>query len=147
MKKTQLVSTLLISIITFITLQAQPNAAGYDWKSVKIGGGGFVTGIITCPQEKNLMYARTDVGGAYRWIETTKSWKSITDWASKVEWTFLGIESIAIDPSAPNKVYLSAGLYSNTPSSILRSNDYGETFTRGDVSFQINGNGMGRNNG
>ena len=147
MKKTQLVSTLLISILTFITLQAQPNAAGYNWNNVKIGGGGFVTGIITCPQEKNLMYARTDVGGAYRWIETTKSWKSITDWASKVEWTFLGIESIAIDPSAPNKVYLSAGLYSNTPSSILRSNDYGETFTRGDVSFQINGNGMGRNNG
>ena len=142
---------LLLSFFTFIlfivSLQAQPNAAGYDWKSVKIGGGGFVSGIITCPQEKNLIYARTDVGGAYRWIEATKSWKPLTDWSSKAEWTFMGIESIAIDPVSTNKVYLSAGLYSNTPSSILRSSDYGETFTRSDVPFQINGNGMGRNNG
>ena len=133
--------------INFSPIQAQPNPAGYEWNSVKIGGGGFVTGIITCAQEKNLMYARTDVGGAYRWVEATKSWKPLTDWASKVEWTFLGIESIAIDPSAPKNVYLSAGLYNNTPHSILRSNDYGETFQRSDVNFQINGNGMGRNNG
>lgn len=130
-----------------IQVNAQTNAAGYDWKSMKIGGGGFVDGIITCPQEKNLMYARTDVGGAYRWVEATKSWKSISDWASKLEWTYLGVESIAIDPSSPNKVYLSAGLYSNTPHSILRSSDYGETFQQTSVSFQINGNGMGRNNG
>src|SRR5665647_517034 len=147
MKKTQLVFTLLISILTFIPLHAQTNSAGYDWESIKFGGGGFVTGIFTCPQEKNLIYARTDVGGAYRWIESTKSWKPLTDWVSKSEWTFLGIESIAVDPSSPNKVYMSAGLYSNTPHSILRSSDYGETFTRSDVSFQINGNGMGRNNG
>jgi xyloglucan-specific exo-beta-1,4-glucanase len=147
--KIKKISFLLISffIVGYHPLNAQPNAAGYDWKSVKIGGGGFVTGIITCAQEKNLIYARTDVGGAYRWVEATKSWKPLTDWASKAEWTFLGIESIAIDPSAPKKVYLSAGLYSNTPHSILRSNDYGETFQRSDVSFQINGNGMGRNNG
>ena len=104
-----------------LPIQAQLNAAGYDWINVKIGGGGFVTGIITCPQERDLIYARTDVGGAYRWMEATKSWKPLTDWASKSEWTFLGIESIAIDPNATNKVYLSAGLYSNTPSSILRS--------------------------
>jgi hypothetical protein len=146
MKKVHLLFNLLFFLIIF-PLQAQLNSAGYDWKSVKIGGGGFVTGIITCPQEKNLIYARTDVGGAYRWIEATKSWKPLTDWSSKTEWTFLGIESIAIDPGSTNKVYLSAGLYSNTPSSILRSSDYGETFTRSDVPFQINGNGMGRNNG
>jgi len=139
--------TLIFFVLILLPLKAQLNAAGYDWKSVKIGGGGFVSGIITCPQEKNLIYARTDVGGAYRWIEATKSWKPLTDWASKTEWTFLGIESIAIDPSSTNKVYLSAGLYSNTPHSILRSSDYGETFQRSDVSFQINGNGMGRNNG
>jgi len=146
MKKAH-VLTFLSFLLIILPLKAQPNAAGYDWKSVKIGGGGFVTGIITCAQEKNLIYARTDVGGAYRWLEASKSWKPLTDWASKAEWTFLGVESIAIDPSAPNKVYLSAGLYTNTPHSILRSSDYGETFQRSDVSFQINGNGMGRNNG
>jgi len=146
MNKSILFTSFLVSL-TLFSIQAQPNAAGYNWNSVKIGGGGFVTGIITCPQEKNLIYARTDVGGAYRWVEATKSWKALTDWASKAEWTFFGVESIAIDPSAPNKVYMSAGLYTNTPNSILRSSDYGETFTRSDVSFQINGNGMGRNNG
>jgi xyloglucan-specific exo-beta-1,4-glucanase len=142
----------ILSIIFIVFIFTRPsvsqtNAAGYNWNNVKMGGGGFVTGIITCPQEKNLMYARTDVGGAYRWMEATKSWKPLTDWASSAEWTFMGIESIAIDPSAPNKVYMSAGLYTNTPSSILRSSDYGATFTRSDVSFQINGNGMGRGNG
>lgn len=144
LKKLLIMAVFFVSIIQ---LSAQPNAASYVWNSVNMGGGGFVTGIITCPQEKNLIYARTDVGGAYRWIEATKSWKPLTDWASKNEWTFLGIESIAIDPSSTNKVYLSAGLYSNAPSSILRSSDYGDTFTRSDVPFQINGNGMGRNNG
>ena len=32
-----------------------------------MGGGGFVSAIITSKTEKNLIYARTDVGGAYRW--------------------------------------------------------------------------------
>jgi len=146
MKKTQLVTALFLFFTVFQAM-SQSNQAGYSWNSVNFGGGGFVTGIITCSQEKNLIYARTDVGGAYRWIESTKSWKPLTDWVSKSEWTFLGIESIAVDPSSPNKVYMSAGLYSNSPHSILRSSDYGETFTRSDVSFQINGNGMGRNNG
>lgn len=137
----------LYSLFFCLFTHAQPNVSDYEWNSVNIGGGGFVTGIITSPNEKDLMYARTDVGGAYRWIEATKTWKPLTDWASKEEWTLMGIESIAIDPSSPNKVYMSAGLYTNMPSSILRSVDYGETFTRSDVSFQINGNGMGRNNG
>ena len=140
-------TTLFLSVLFLNQLQAQANAADYEWNAVKIGGGGFVTGIITCPQEKNLIYARTDVGGAYRWVEATKSWKPLIDWASKAEWTFFGVESLAIDPSAPNKVYLSVGLYGSTPCSILRSDDYGETFKRSDVSFQTNGNGMGRNNG
>lgn len=128
----------------FIKAQTTTN---YIWKNVNFGGGGFVSGIVTSKAEKNLIYARTDVGGAYRWIESSKSWKPLLDWASPEEWTFMGVESIAIDPSAPNKVYMSVGLYYAAPSAILRSNDYGETFQKTNVDFQINGNGMGRNNG
>lgn len=36
----------------------------YLWKSLPMGGGGFVSGIITSKQQQNLMYCRTDVSAA-----------------------------------------------------------------------------------
>jgi beta-glucosidase len=44
-----------------------PQAAQYAWDNVSIGGSGFVSGLITSKTEPGLVYARTDVGGAYRW--------------------------------------------------------------------------------
>ena len=135
----------------FIALTARMQAVeqdnNYQWNNVKMGGGGFVSGIITSPGEKDLIYARTDVGGAYRWIENTQSWKPLLDWVPKSKWTYLGVESMAVDPQAPNKLYILAGLYTNSPSSVLRSDDYGESFKETTLTFQVNGNGMGRQNG
>ncbi|MEV6183890.1 hypothetical protein, partial [Streptomyces sp. NPDC052015] len=39
----------------------------YSWKNARVDGGGFVPGIVFNRSEKNLAYARTDIGGAYRW--------------------------------------------------------------------------------
>jgi hypothetical protein len=73
------------------------------------------------------------------------------DWVSDKDTGLLGIESLAIDPSSPNKLYLSAGIaYLNGgASAILKSDDYGQTFKRIDVTsqFKVHGNGMGRGNG
>jgi photosystem II stability/assembly factor-like uncharacterized protein len=73
------------------------------------------------------------------------------DWVSDKDTGLLGIESLAIDPSSPNKLYMSAGIaYLNGgASAILKSDDYGQTFKRVDVTsqFKIHGNGMGRGNG
>jgi hypothetical protein len=110
----------------------------------------FVSGLITSKTEKDLIYARTDVGGAYRW-DVKKRWIPLMDWVSDKDTGLLGIESLAIDPSSPNKLYLSAGIaYLNGgASAILKSDDYGQTFQRIDVTsqFKVHGNGMGRGNG
>ncbi|WP_202423535.1 WD40/YVTN/BNR-like repeat-containing protein [Duganella margarita] len=73
------------------------------------------------------------------------------DWVSDKDTGLLGIESLAIDPSSPNKLYMTAGVaYLNGgASAVLKSDDYGNTFKRIDVTsqFKVHGNGMGRGNG
>ena len=51
----------------------------YRWSNVAIGGGGYVTGMVYSEAEENLIYARTDIGGAYRWKEDEQRWVAITD--------------------------------------------------------------------
>ncbi len=131
---------------------AQAGAAlPYVWDNVAIGGGGFVSGIVPSKTERGLIYARTDVGGAYRWDGAHERWIALTDWVSDQETGLLGIESIALDPHAPNKLYLMAGInyHGGGHSAILKSLDYGKTFTKIDVSslFTVHANGMGRNTG
>jgi len=122
-------------------------ASNYNWSNVKIGGGGFVSGVIVSPGEKNQIYARTDVGGAYKWIEETQKWKPLLDWASPSEWTYQGVLSVAIDPQATNKVYMLVGSYNNAPAAIVRSLDYGENFKATKLNIGVNGNAMGRGTG
>jgi hypothetical protein len=113
-------------------------------------GGGFVDGIIFHPAEKGLRYARTDIGGAYRWNDGTKRWEPLLDWVSYPDLNLMGVESIAVDPSDPNRVYLACGTYTNpaTPNgAILRSHDRGNTFQLTDMPFKFGGNENGRGNG
>ena len=127
------------------------NAAGYCWRAVSIGGGGFVSGIVASDRVPNLLYARTDVGGAYRWSPDTDRWLPLNDWVSEDEVGLLGVESLALDPNAPNRVYMLAGInyFNGGKTALLSSEDYGATFAVHDVTaqFTAHGNGMGRQSG
>ncbi|HTF80404.1 MAG TPA: hypothetical protein VL947_01720, partial [Cytophagales bacterium] len=90
--------TRLMSLCFCLSISSNIVAQAYRWGSVAIGGGGFVSAIVTSKSQPNTMYARTDVGGAYRWDATTASWIPLNDWASQDETGYLGVESIAIDP-------------------------------------------------
>jgi hypothetical protein len=103
----------------------------YVRKNVPILGGGFVTGVIFSTVEKDLVYARTDIGGAYRWEASSRTWIPLTDGSSREESNFMGIESLAIDPVDPNKVYLAVGTYVQewaNAGAIMRSSDRGKTW-------------------
>jgi lysophospholipase L1-like esterase len=125
--------------------------SGYRWDSVAIGGGGFVTAVIPSLSERGVVYARTDVGGAYRWDGASARWSALQDWVGEDQTGLLGVDALAVDPRDAAKVYLLAGTaYLNEGrTAILRSRDYGRTFTVTDVSnqFKTHGNGMGRQNG
>ena len=139
---------------TSVTEQGSENAVasnnGWTYGQVEMNGGGFVTGVFsTC--EENVYYARTDVGGAYRWSEDEQRWKSISYWISEDDKGYLGIDGLAVDPNDASKVYLLAGTeyFSGGKTALLRSEDYGETFEVIDVNdmIKVHGNGMGRGNG
>lgn len=122
----------------------------YEWKNVQIVGGGFVDGIVLHPSAPGVRYARTDMGGAYRWDEGRDQWQPILDWVSYRDANLMGVESIAVDPRDPDRVFLACGTYTNerTPDgAILRSEDRGKTFQRIDVPIKFGGNENGRGNG
>ncbi len=118
-----------------------------SYTSVKWGGGGYVTGLIYHPTSYNVMYARTDVGGAYRW-NGGGSWTPITDGIGfgGGDGAYHGVESIAVDPANDNKVYLVTGITSHdwqgTPINgrIYVSGDRGASWTHYDLPFPVGGN-------
>ncbi|NIA54456.1 dockerin [Massilia sp. TW-1] len=114
---------------------------------MKWGGGGYVTGLIYHPTSAHVLYARTDIGGAYRWDDTAKSWTPITDGVgfSGPESRFHGIESIALDPNNDQLVYMMTGMYTFEGNGrIYVSGDRGATWTHYDVPFAMGGNNGGR---
>src|SRR5690349_9808315 len=92
-----------------LLLATQP----YNWQNVVIGANGFIDGIVYSPAERNLVYAHTDMGGAYRWDQPLGKWTPLNDWSRWDDWApqNLGVETMAVDPVDPNKVYMSAGTY------------------------------------
>ena len=120
----------------------------YVWKNVQIVGGGFCDGIIFHPKAKDVRYARTDMGGAYRWDKNEGKWMPMLDFISYADNNLVGVESIAVDPKDKNTVYLSCGTSTRSSNgAILWSNDGGRTFGRTDVPFKMGGNENGRGNG
>jgi photosystem II stability/assembly factor-like uncharacterized protein len=124
---------------------AQP--VPYRFRNVAIVAGGFVTGFVAQPQQRGLYYLRTDMGGAYRWDAARARWIPLLDWLSIGQRNLQGVESIAIDPTNPRRLYIAAGTYVNarTPDgAILCSDDQGRHFTVVPVPFKMGGNEPGR---
>jgi len=130
---------------------ATPTVAGsYVWKNVAIFGGGFVTGLVFHPTERDLLYARTDIGGAYRWDAATRAWVPLLDWVEQPDWNLHGVESLALDPGDPSRVYVAAGTYTSPDVSngeMLLSADRGRTWRRVPMSFKMGANEAGRGSG
>ena len=130
-------------------LATAANAEKYNWGNVRFDGGGFVSAVIFHPKAENLLYARTDVGGIYRFDFAKKTWLPLMDWIDQNDVGLYGTEAFALDPNDPKRIYVLAGTgyFSKGRTAILRSEDYGETWDTSYVEMLAHGNGMGRQTG
>ncbi|WP_331451876.1 1,4-beta-glucanase [Streptomyces sp. SS162] len=125
-------------------------AAPYRWRTAVIGGTGFVTGVLFHPAVRDLAYARTDIGGAYRWDGRGARWIPLTDHLGWDDWNLLGVEAMAVDPAHPDRIYLALGTYTQPwagPGAVLRSDDRGRTWARTDLDVRLGANEDGRGTG
>lgn len=133
------------SSVTFAESSSKDISNTMEWGAMEIGGGGFVTGIITGQKE---MYLRTDVGGAYKYNYETNRWDQLFAFINETDKGLLSVKGIAIDPTDDNIVYFLCGCayFSDARTEILKTTDGGKTFTRADVTdmIQVHGNGDGR---
>ena len=138
------------AVSTSITLSVTGTAPSYTFSNVSIVGGGFITGLLFHPSQQNLRYARTDIGGAYRWNAATSSWTPLLDSFGQSQYNDTGVESIAMDPTDPQRLYLAVGMYADSFGSngaFLLSDNQGATFTLVSAPFKMGSNDNGRNAG
>jgi hypothetical protein len=129
------------------TITISGTAPQYTFKNVQIVGGGFVTGILFHPKQKDLRYVRTDIGGAYRWNATTSTWVPLLDSIGRSQYNNMGVESIGLDPTDPQRLYMAVGMYAESYGSngaFLLSDDQGTTFTTVSAPFKMGSNDNGR---
>lgn len=116
-----------------------------EWDTLRIGGAGFVSGIVTGKEE---MYLRTDVGGAYRYDYDQSRWVQLFGFISEDDRGLLSCKGIAIDPTDDMTAYFLCGCayFSDAKTVIYKTTDGGKTFTGVDVTdqIQVHGNGDGR---
>ncbi|MDQ0840854.1 1,4-beta-glucanase [Streptomyces sp. V1I6] len=122
----------------------------HRWRNVVIGGTGFITGVLFHPRVKGLAYARTDIGGAYRWDARKRSWTPLNDGLGWDDHNLLGVEAMAVDPHHPDRLYLAVGTYTQSwagNGAVLRSEDRGVTWSRTDLPVKLGANEDGRGAG
>lgn len=133
-----------------VSLTVNGIAPSYSWANVKIVAGGYITGLYFHPTQQGLMYARTDIGGAYRWGPNDKQWVPLLDFTSRADNNWAGVEALGMDPTDPNRLYLAVGEYDASwggNGAMLISDDQGATFTTVPLSFKCGSNEPGRGTG
>lgn len=99
----------------------------YLWRSVALGGGGYITGFDADNQGKTRV-ARTDVHGAYIWSADKNRWVQLVTSASmpapfRVQGGVdEGVYEVVVAPSRPDRIYLA------TKGRVFRSDNRGLDF-------------------
>lgn len=116
----------------------------YRYRNLPIPGGGYVTGFLFHPKKKGILYARTDIGGTYRYDFQEKKWISLISHVTAEDLSETFPIALALDENRPNLLYIACGENKPGKGVLAISEDYGETFRYEKIPVLIHGNLNGR---
>ncbi|MGN1157563.1 MAG: endoglucanase [Agathobacter sp.] len=119
----------------------------YEYKNAPIPGGGYVTGLIYHKKQPGILYARTDIGGTYRFDRGTMHWESLINHVSGENLAEAFPIGLALDDEHPERLYIISGEYKAESGVLSISEDFGRTFIHKTVPTRVHGNLSGRGTG
>lgn len=127
--------------VTITPAEAQATVTGFD-NAVVTHGGGYVTSLTN-----GARYARTDVGGAYRYDAAGDKWAQLitATGVPSPQQSDYSVDAIASAPSNSNVVYVTVGDSDKHPpypllGRVLRSSDSGTTWIASPRLWDVRGN-------
>ncbi len=124
----------------------------YRYGNMPIPGGGYVSGYVFHKSVPNILYARTDIGGVYRYDFEQDCWHSLVEHVMQNDLSETFPLAIALDDRYPERLYMTCGVGNGRHPSpaagwFLRSSDYGETWERFPMPCAVHGNDAARGTG
>ncbi len=119
----------------------------YQYSNLPIPGGGYVTGFLYHKRQKDVLYARTDIGGTYRFDAEEQRWISLIPHVTMEDLSETFPISLALDDNKPNMLYIACGVKAEQSGILAISEDYGENFRYEKIPVLIHGNLNGRGTG
>ena len=117
----------------------------YIYRNAPIPGGGYVTGFVYHPKAPGILYARTDIGGTYRFDGTR--WHSLIDHVTAENLAETYPIALALDGNIPDRLYIVSGVNGEEAGVLSISEDWGGHFTYKKVPTMVHGNLSGRGTG
>lgn len=120
--------------LLLLSLDALPLIPAVEYNSVAIGGGGYVTAILSTPPTAagtHTTFFRTDVGGAYLMKNSSTgviTWVPLTDMFDFAARNHYGGDALALSHSDSAHIFISLGAYpefDELPVGIFGSNNSG----------------------
>ncbi len=119
----------------------------YEYKNAPIPGGGYVTGLIYHKKQPGILYARTDIGGTYRFDRADMTWHSMINHVTSENLAETYPIALALEDNHPEWLYIVSGV-NGVPNGVFSiSEDYGKTFTYKSIPTMVHGNLSGRGTG
>lgn len=117
----------------------------YTYRNAPIPGGGYVTGLQFHPKMPGILYARTDIGGSYRFDEDR--WHSLIDHVTGENLALTYPIALALDANLPDRLYIVSGINGEKCGTLSISDDRGAHFTHKKIPTMVHGNLSGRGTG